>query len=67
MHDGSLATLEAVVDYYNKGGNKNKNLDEKIVPLKLTKTEETDLVAFLKSLNGEGWMAQHQPPKQFPQ
>lgn len=66
MHDGSLATLEEVVDFYNKGGTKNRNLDEKMKPLNLTKDEQTDLVAFLKSLNGEGWMAQHQPPKQFP-
>ncbi len=67
MHDGSLATLEAVVDFYNEGGIKNKNLDEKIKPLNLSKAEQTDLVAFLKSLNGEGWLAQHQPPKRFPQ
>ncbi len=67
MHDGSLATLEAVVDFYNKGGIKNKNLDERLKPLNLTPAEQTDLVAFMKSLNGEGWLAQHQPPKQFPQ
>ena len=67
MHDGSLATLDDVVDFYNKGGIKNKNLDEKMKPLDLSKAEQTDLVAFLKSLNGEGWLAQHQPPKQFPQ
>ncbi len=67
MHDGSLATLEDVVDYYNKGGLKNKNLDERMKPLNLTKAEQTDLVEFLKALNGEGWQAQHQAPKQFPQ
>ncbi len=67
MHDGSLATLEDVVDYYNKGGLKNKNLDERMKPLNLSKTEQADLVAFLKALNGEGWQAQHQAPKQFPQ
>ncbi len=66
MHDGSLATLEEVVDYYNKGGIKNKNLDEKMTPLNLSKAEQTDLVEFLKSLNGEGWLAQHKPPTQFP-
>ena len=27
MHDGSLATLEDVVDYYDKGGNSNPGLD----------------------------------------
>jgi cytochrome c peroxidase len=66
MHDGSLPTLEAVVEYYNKGGIKNKNLDEKIKPLNLTKAEQADLVEFMKSLNGEGWQAQHVPPTQFP-
>ena len=32
MHDGSLKTLEEVVDFYDKGGIPNKNLDEKIKP-----------------------------------
>jgi len=67
MHDGSLATLEDVVDYYDKGGNKNKNLDERMKPLKLTPEEKKDLVEFLKALNGEGWLAQHKPPMKFPE
>ena len=29
MHDGSLKTLEEVVDFYDKGGIPNKNLDER--------------------------------------
>ena len=33
MHDGSLPTLEDVVDFYDKGGNKNPNLDGEILPL----------------------------------
>jgi cytochrome c peroxidase len=66
MHDGSLKTLEEVIDYYDKGGIKNKNLDEKMKQLKLTAQEKKDLVAFLKSLSGEGW--QHiQPPSKFPE
>jgi cytochrome c peroxidase len=48
MHDGSLPTLEAVVDYYNKGGIANPQLDEEIFPLNLTDQEKTDLVIFLK-------------------
>jgi cytochrome c peroxidase len=52
MHDGSLKTLEEVVDFYDKGGKENKNLDEKIKPLKLTDQQKQDLVEFLKSLNG---------------
>lgn len=66
MHDGSLKTLEEVVEYYNKGGNKNKNLDERMKPLNLTDQEKKDLVAFLHALSGEGW--QHiQAPEKFPQ
>ncbi|MGE3807722.1 MAG: cytochrome c peroxidase, partial [Gemmataceae bacterium] len=48
MHDGSLATLEDVVDYYDKGGTPNPQLDEEIFPLKLTPEEKKDLVTFLK-------------------
>ncbi|HUG71460.1 MAG TPA: cytochrome c peroxidase [Pirellulaceae bacterium] len=48
MHDGSLKTLEDVVDYYNKGGHANPQLDEELFPLKLTAEQQADLVAFLK-------------------
>ncbi len=50
MHDGSMKTLEEVVDYYDKGGNKNRFLDPAIFPLHLNKQEKIDLVAFMKSL-----------------
>lgn len=66
MHDGSLATLEQVVDFYDKGGIKNKNLDETMKPLNLSAQEKKDLVEFLKALSGEGW--QHlTAPQSFPQ
>ena len=52
MHDGSLKTLEEVVEYYDKGGNKNRFQDPAIFPLNLTKQEKADLVAFMRSLNG---------------
>lgn len=48
MHDGSEPTLEAVVEYYNKGGTPNPQLDEEIFPLNLTEQEKADLVTFLK-------------------
>lgn len=48
MHDGSLKTLEDVVNYYDKGGTENPQLDEEIFPLKLTPAEKADLVTFLK-------------------
>ena len=55
MHDGSLATLEAVVEHYNKGGNANPALSPKIKKLKLTKPEVQALVKFMEALNGEGY------------
>lgn len=55
MHDGSLKTLEDVVEFYDKGGIANRNLDENMKPLRLTAQEKKDLVAFLKALSGEGW------------
>ncbi len=50
MHDGSMKTLEEVVDYYDKGGDKNRFIDPAIYPLHFTKQEKIDLVAFMKSL-----------------
>ena len=89
MHDGGEATLEAVVDFYDKGGQANEFLDPKMrnfeaekayelsrrngtayegpevklfgkdrkpivpLPLHLTRTEEADLVLFLRALQGD--------------
>lgn len=49
MHNGRFATLEEVVEFYNRGGdfdapNKNRN----VRPLNLTAQQKADLVAFLK-------------------
>ncbi|MFQ5657972.1 MAG: cytochrome-c peroxidase [Candidatus Methylomirabilales bacterium] len=54
MHDGSLATLEEVVAYYDRGGIKNPYLDPQVRPLRFSLREKRDLVAFLKSLTGKG-------------
>lgn len=53
MHDGSLETLEDVVNYYNVGGGTDENKSELIFPLNLNKKEVQQLVAFLESLGGE--------------
>ncbi|MFB6469279.1 cytochrome-c peroxidase [Cytobacillus sp. Hz8] len=53
MHDGSLATLEDVVNYYNQGGGNDTNKDSLIQPLNLTDEEVSALVAFLESMSGE--------------
>jgi cytochrome c peroxidase len=49
MHDGSLATLEDVIEFYDRGGNKNPYLDENIVPLHLSEAEKKALLAFLRT------------------
>lgn len=63
MHDGSLQTLEDVVDYYDKGGIPNKNLHPLIRPLHLSEEEKKALVSFMHSLNGEGWQNRQQELK----
>jgi cytochrome c peroxidase len=63
MHDGSLATLEDVVKYYNDGGTANDFLDEEIYALKLTEDEQAALVAFLK----EGLSSEQYPKIEAPQ
>jgi cytochrome c peroxidase len=50
MHDGSLASLEQVIDHYARGGRKHRHQDPRLRPLVLSQTERADLVAFLRSL-----------------
>jgi cytochrome c peroxidase len=52
MHDGSVPTLAAVVDLYNRGGIDRPSRSELIEPLGLTATEKADLIAFLQTLTG---------------
>jgi cytochrome c peroxidase len=52
MHDGSVRTLEEVVEFYDRGGGQNPSLDHRIRPLGLTPQERADLVAFLRALTG---------------
>ena len=52
MHDGSLETLEEVIDLYDRGGEPNPYLDESVKMLNLTAREKAQLIAFLKSLTG---------------
>lgn len=52
MHDGSIPTLEEVIDFYDRGGNANVNLDENMMPLHLSKADKEALLAFLRALSG---------------
>ena len=53
MHDGSVATLSAVIDEYDRGGIARPSLAEEIRPLHLTSIEKQQLLAFLGTLTGE--------------
>ena len=56
MHDGSLKTLEDVVDFYNNGGREDENdplsgfQSGGIRPLDLSDQQKKDLVEFMKAL-----------------
>lgn len=53
MHDGSFATLEDVVAFYDQGGIDNPDKDPRLHPLELSVAEKSALVAFLKALTGD--------------
>jgi cytochrome c peroxidase len=58
MHDGSLATLDDVIEFYSNGGRRNPNIDSEIRAANFTAEEKRSLLAFLRSLSGqvqEGW------------
>ena len=68
MHDGSLATLDDVLDHYRRGGTlttegpnagdgrANPNKSTFVVGFELPDEERADLLAFLHSLTDEGFL-----------
>lgn len=60
-------TLEQMLEYYEKRKDTGKPSPEtELAKLELTRQEQADLVAFLKTLSGQGW--QHiTPPDSFPE
>jgi cytochrome c peroxidase len=50
MHNGSIATLAEVVEFYDKGGVDRPSRSDLIRPLDLTSQEKSELVAFMKTL-----------------
>jgi cytochrome c peroxidase len=62
MHDGSVATLEAVLDHYAAGGiagHANPHKDPLIAGFHLTAEQRLDLIAFLQSLTDDALL--HDP------
>lgn len=52
MHDGSLATLRDVIDYFDRGGGGGPGRDPRLRPLHLSERDKRDLEAFLIALTG---------------
>jgi cytochrome c peroxidase len=57
MHDGSIASLEAVIAHYQSGGKDNPHKSKFIKPLDLSASEQQDLVQFLTSLTDETFIS----------
>lgn len=51
MHDGSVRSLEAVVEHYDRGGLRRPSLSPDMFPLGLSAQEKSDLVAFMRTLS----------------
>jgi cytochrome c peroxidase len=58
MHNGSEKTLIDVVRFYNRGGNANANLDERLRPLNLNEEEMNELVEFMRALTSDDVLRQ---------
>ncbi len=74
MHDGRFKTLEEVVQHYNEGIQPVNNLDWSLqapdggpIKMGLTPAEQTDLVAFIKTLNDDQFTTADQFSNPFKQ
>ena len=56
MHDGSINSLDEVIDHYAVGGNTHVNKDKRIIPFSISKKERMDLKNFLISLTDTSYM-----------
>lgn len=59
MHNGSLQTLEEVIDHYMKGGNEHPNKHPFIKSFMLSKSDKKNLVSFLRSLTDSSFTVIH--------
>ena len=69
MHNGTVATLADVIDFYNKGGISKdgrttgfpQTKSKLIKPLNLSRSEKADLLAFLQSFSGDKLIMDYPP------
>lgn len=58
MHDGSLSTLEEVIDHYSNGGSGHVNQHSSIKPFQISREEKDYLISFLKCLTDSSFIYQ---------
>lgn len=56
MHNGSVKSLEEVIDHYKNGGKGHKNQSSLIVPFELNEEDKKCLIAFLNSLTDSAFI-----------
>lgn len=56
MFDGSIKTLEAVIDFFDSGGYPSKTSNSLIKPLNLSSQDKKDLINFLKTLTDDEFL-----------
>ena len=57
MHDGSIETLEDVLDHYSSGGKENPAKSPFIQPFSMSNKDKKDIINFLKSLTDERFLS----------
>lgn len=60
MHDGSIKTLEDVINHYSSGGRAHINKSKLIEPFDISEEEKEDLINFLKSLTDSTFITRYQ-------
>lgn len=58
MHDGSMKTLNEVIDHYDKGGKQHKNKSKLLKPINLSDQEKGQLIAFLECLTDQQFITE---------
>lgn len=53
MHDGSMGTLNEVIEHYEQGGEPRPSLSHEMKPFELTSQERQDLLTFLATLRSD--------------